>query len=149
MKTWGKAFWKKVFEKRDEDGFSDITLDELAEVFAHDEEALVSAHADSKGNIRTVLRHLLFHLRFALLFAREERKKLEKRVRELETSVPSYRGSWKQRTPYARGSIVAYSGSMWHSNEDANEDKPGAYEAWTLCCKHGRDARSPVKGEAE
>src|SRR5688500_10771080 len=107
MKTWGKAFWKKVFEKRDEDGFSDITLDELAEVCAHDEEALVSAHADSKGNIRTVLRHLLFHLRFALLFAREERKKLEKRVRELETSVPSYRGSWKQRTPYARGSIVA------------------------------------------
>ena len=64
-----------------------------------------------------------------------------KRLDELEQgSVPAYRGIWKQRTPYTRGSIVTFSGRMWHSNEDDNLDKPGASEAWTLCCKKGRDA---------
>ena len=62
------------------------------------------------------------------------------RIEALEQSVPAYRGPWKQKTPYARGSIVTFSGSMWHSNEDDNLDKPGASEAWTLCCKKGRDA---------
>lgn len=67
---------------------------------------------------------------------------LLERIKRLENTVPAYRGIWKMKTPYARGSICTFSGSMWHSNEDENLDKPGSSEAWTLCCKKGRDARA-------
>lgn len=55
----------------------------------------------------------------------------------------TYRGVWKMRTPYARGSFVTCSGCMWHSNEDENLDKPGASDAWTLVVKRGRDGSRP------
>jgi hypothetical protein len=138
MKAFGKEFWRDVV-KPHADKLPSATLDELADAFSSDEEFLIEVY--DGGDIRTTFRHVIFHMRLGMLFAREKRVELEKRVRELETSIPAYRGIWKQRTPYSRGSIVTFSGSMWHSNEDANTDKPGTSEAWTMCCKKGRDAR--------
>ena len=63
-------------------------------------------------------------------------------VPDIRKCVPTFRGIWKSKTPYARGSICTYGGSMWHSNEDDNLDKPGSSDTWTLCVKRGRDGRN-------
>ena len=65
---------------------------------------------------------------------------LERRIAELEERAKNagYRGAWKAKTLYRAGSFVSRGGSMWHCNEDS-QDEPGTSEAWTLCVKRGRD----------
>jgi hypothetical protein len=70
-------------------------------------------------------------------------KALKKRVEELEAapSVPpvEYKGVWRQGE-YRKGNMVSWSGSIWHCNR-TTEDKPASSDAWTLCCKKGRDGK--------
>lgn len=66
--------------------------------------------------------------------------RLIRRIQQLEQR--SYRGLWKMRTAYACGSLVTHSGSVWHSNEDDNTDKPGSSDRWTLAVKRGRDGKN-------
>ena len=68
---------------------------------------------------------------------------LQRRLIEMEARLKEtgYRGIWRAKTAYARGSFVSHQGSMWHSNEDENADKPGSSDAWVLCVKRGRDGK--------
>lgn len=65
-----------------------------------------------------------------------------------EFSIPSmiYKDVWTEGA-YSKGDVVTWGGSLWHSNEDNNEEKPGTVSGqekkWTLAAKKGRDLRDP------
>ena len=121
-----------------------LTAAEIAEAFRHDDESLVEYDADSKGNTRSIIRHVTMMLRMNMLFAREERLKLEQRVATLEASTlnlaDAYQGSWMSGKSYARGQVVNYDGSLWLAL-CGTERKPGTTDSgWRLVVKAGRDA---------
>lgn len=62
---------------------------------------------------------------------------LERKIADLESRVPEYRGIWRaEDTPYRRGAMVTLGGSIWHSNVATNA-RPGTNSDWTLAVKHG------------
>jgi hypothetical protein len=65
---------------------------------------------------------------------------MKARLAELERTRPEYRGIWKARTMYARGSFVTSAGSVWCATEDT-DSKPGSDATWTLAVKRGRDGK--------
>jgi hypothetical protein len=60
------------------------------------------------------------------------------RVRRLEDKAGvTFRGVWKEGEDYALGDLATRSGSLWHSNCNHNQARPGTGAAWTMCVKRG------------
>jgi hypothetical protein len=57
--------------------------------------------------------------------------------------VPIYRDVFKEGTPYERGDLVTWGGSLWHCDK-ATTDKPSP-DSWTLAAKKGRDGKDARK----
>lgn len=51
-----------------------------------------------------------------------------------------YVGVYNGSVAYEAGSIVTYSGCLYHCNT-TTADRPGTSGAWTLCVKAGRDGK--------
>jgi uncharacterized small protein (DUF1192 family) len=71
---------------------------------------------------------------------------LEQKITRLEAIIENknfaYLGVWKDGKVYGVGAFVTHDGSIWHSNQWHNRERPGNGAAgWTLACKAGRDAR--------
>lgn len=52
------------------------------------------------------------------------------------------RGVFCEDLVYEKGDAVSYGGSLWISQKDAPEGKPGVGEDWRLSVKRGRDGKS-------
>lgn len=52
------------------------------------------------------------------------------------------RGVFGEDQSYEKGDAVSYGGSLWISQKDAPEGKPGVGEDWRLSVKRGRDGKS-------
>jgi hypothetical protein len=66
---------------------------------------------------------------------------LAKRLDELEKQeatnlADSYRGLWRPKNIYARGSLTSHAGSLWLAIENA-AGKPGSSPSWRLIVKGG------------
>lgn len=70
---------------------------------------------------------------------------LEKRIAELEKAVEArtWKGVWDHETDYVQHNLVTEGGSVWVATRDSKGAPPGHSDAWKLCVKKGRDARSP------
>lgn len=81
----------------------------------------------------------------ALFVDDEIRRRMEplmKRIEELE-ALPKlkYVGTWSDGKNYDEGNFVTHQGSLWHCDAKSGGRMPGTSDDWTLCVKHGRDAR--------
>lgn len=82
-------------------------------------------------------------MRTAIAFNREERKKLEKRIAELEQAPQiSYKGIFAPDKQYKPGDLTTFRGSLWHCNVATIGVTPGDGSCWTLIVKRGRNARN-------
>lgn len=52
------------------------------------------------------------------------------------------RGVYSEDATYEKGDAVSYGGSLWISQKDAPEGKPGVGEDWRLAAKRGRDGKT-------
>ena len=67
---------------------------------------------------------------------------LEAEVRELKAAPKlEYKGVWASDLAYDVGAFVTHGGSLWHSNVNQNQARPGEHSHWTLVAKRGRDGR--------
>ena len=59
-------------------------------------------------------------------------------------TVPAliYKGVYKDDCEYSKGDVVTQGGSMWSCGADTKEKPANGCNDWTLCVKHGRDARA-------
>jgi hypothetical protein len=92
---------------------------------------------------REVADHLKAHFDHRLGKLHAELAVIKARLSELERRpAMKYLGVWSDRTPYDRGDLITFDGSMWASKKGSTGVRPGSDpEAWQLCVKRGRDAR--------
>lgn len=57
------------------------------------------------------------------------------------------RGVFSETESYEKGDAVSYGGSLWISQKDAPEGKPGTGEDWRLSVKRGRDGKT-INGQS-
>lgn len=57
------------------------------------------------------------------------------------------RGVFSEDSTYEKGDAVSYGGSLWISQKDAPEGKPGTGEDWRLSVKRGRDGKT-INGQS-
>jgi len=64
---------------------------------------------------------------------------------ELILPIPIDRGVYREDTPYRKGDVVTWAGSMWICQLDDPTGKPESSKDWRLSVKRGRDAKPMVK----
>lgn len=71
-------------------------------------------------------------------------------VAEFRLPIMIYRGVFKDGKTYRRGDTVTWGGSLWHCDDETNDNKPDGGKGWTLAAKRGHDGKDgrtlpPVK----
>ena len=76
------------------------------------------------------------------LFVRSQLEPLQKRIEALEVGHKEFRyvGVWAYGK-YHPGNFVTHDGSLWHCNQDTERQPGKDGQAWTLCCKRGKDGK--------
>jgi hypothetical protein len=64
-------------------------------------------------------------------------RRLESRIKELETAIPRYCGVYRSGETYMKNNLVSMGGSMWIALKDTTTKPPS--DDWQCCVQRGRD----------